>query len=639
MPALSTRLRQLTSALADPARARTAVRALRAIDHPAAVETLCVWLAAPSEVGAAVLAVHCLARYRELLVRAAFRQALASPVALVRQAALHALAPDRDSELTETLPRLLREDPAWPVRRDVVRLLAQWPEPTRWAVTIALSDPIWRVRRQAVRRLALWQRADPGLRPRLRAWLSAGPATDTRVAGAVQYLDFLAGPTPDGPLLPNPPTFAPPQWQQATWWDDDPAVLEQNLRHLSDAEVRRDLRLLSGLLTLQDGWTVLDCLRRVRTFVTDALERLGGNDDLAALVPLLDEPRHPYAAAEAAGLLERLRPEVQADVAARVLATPATGALSRNWAISHLVARVGEAAPTSEQTLPELRLRSVRRASDWTPSPPEFGEPPPPLRPLGKTGLAVTPLGVSGRYGLPEAGFAEAVAAGVNLFFWEPAYPAQTRFWRRLSAATRDRLLVTAGTFAAEPRGVRRDLDEALRQLRLDRLAVFLLFWVRSPHRLDDVLETLAAVRREGRVAAIGLSTHQRPLALAAVRDGWDVVMVRHNLAHRGAEADLLPLAAARQVGVLAFSALCHGLIPRSPGTGTPSAADAYRYSLSQPGVSACWSAPRNLDELRQNLAVLRSPTLAEDRVEPLRRFGDDLHRRNRAFLECIRWR
>jgi len=57
----------------------------------------------------------------------------------------------------------------------------------------------------------------------------------------------------------------------------------------------------------------------------------------------------------------------------------------------------------------------------------------PHARPLGQTGLQLSPLGLSGHYGLPEEGFAHALDAGVNLFFWEPNYNTQTRFFQALS--------------------------------------------------------------------------------------------------------------------------------------------------------------------------------------------------------------
>jgi aryl-alcohol dehydrogenase-like predicted oxidoreductase len=592
----------------------------------------------------------------------------------VRRAALRALADDRDPELAALLPRLLCEDPAWAVRRDAVRLLGRWPPPTRWGLLAALSDPVWRVRRSAVRRLARWRRQDPAVEAGLRAWVAGLAGPGPLVAGALRYLDFLTGPAPEGPLVP-PDSPRPAPWQRAPWWDDDPPVLEQRLRHLSEAELRRDLRLLPGLLTLQDGWTVLDCLRRVRRFVLGALQRLAAVEDLLAVVPLLDESRHPYAAAEVAGLLARLPAERREALAREVLAdrTGRFGGPSLRWAREGAGAnppdaswqqntagtavapqgtapchgRAGRAWPP-QNTAPHGttpchgragRARPPQNTADTAvaPLPGEQAEAVR-LRPLGRTGLLVAPLGLSGRYRLPEAGFAAALRAGVNLFFWEPSYHTQTSFWRRLPAAERERLVVVAGTFAAEPSAVRRDLDEALRQLRLERLGVFLLFWVRSAARWsDEVLGALDDVRQAGLARAVGLSTHQRPLALAALRDGWEVVMVRHSLAHPGAEAEVLPEALARGAGVLTFSALCHGTLLRREA-GVP-AADAYRYTLSQPGVSACWSAPRTLRQLRANLEALRQPTLPPERLAELRRRGAALHPGHRAFLECIRWR
>lgn len=67
----------------------------------------------------------------------------------------------------------------------------------------------------------------------------------------------------------------------------------------------------------------------------------------------------------------------------------------------------------------------------------------------------------------------------------------------------------------------RRDAERALRQLRVDRLALFLVFWVQSWDRVTaDVRASLAELKQSGKVAAFGLSTHSRPLALEALAEG-----------------------------------------------------------------------------------------------------------------------
>ena len=308
------------------------------------------------------------------------------------------------------------------------------------------------------------------------------------------------------------------------------------------------------------------------------------------------------------------------------------------------------------------RVWAARRAQHPGPAgtvPPSHPPLVAPDRPLGTTGLRLPPLAISGRYGLPEEAFDEALERGVRLFFWEPTYEGQTRWVRRIAPARRAGLTFLAGTFEADPRAIRRDAEAALRLLRVEVLDVFLVFWARSPERLgEDVLETLSRLVEAGRLRTFGLSTHRRDLAARAVAQGWPVVMVRHSAAHRGAEVEVFPAALAAGAGVLTFSNLCYGRMLRpgfgpnppvrdggSPGPGPSSApnhpapADCYRYSLAQPGVTTAISGPRDVLQLRENLRVLESPDLPAERLAGLRAFGDRVHADNREFFELVRWR
>lgn len=265
------------------------------------------------------------------------------------------------------------------------------------------------------------------------------------------------------------------------------------------------------------------------------------------------------------------------------------------------------------------------------------------LRPLGRTGLRVAPLGLSGAFELPPAAYAAAVDEGVNLLFWEPRYHQLGRYLRG-ARRRRDELVIVAGTFHGDRRGIERDVDAALRRLRTDRLDVFLLFWARSDGRLDDdAFAVLADLKARGKIRTAGFSTHDRALALRAIEaQPFDVLMTRHSAAHPGAEAALLPAAQARGVGVITFSALCYGrLLRRPPGAPAdaplPSAADCYRYSLSQPGVSVCLSAPRRVRELRENLAALAQPSLAAPAQAALREHGARCRAEDRRFDALIR--
>jgi aryl-alcohol dehydrogenase-like predicted oxidoreductase len=256
-------------------------------------------------------------------------------------------------------------------------------------------------------------------------------------------------------------------------------------------------------------------------------------------------------------------------------------------------------------------------------------------RTFGRTGFAVAPLAISGAYDISSRGLAAADDAGVDLYFWEPGYEVLGKFLRARSR--RDRLRVVTGTYHADAPAIRADVDRALRKLRRDTLDVFLLFWTRSPARVDaQAYAVLDDLRRAGKLRAIGFSTHHRELARDAIRASpWDVVMIRHSAAHPGIENVLLPAARETNTAILTFSALCYGRMLSGPNA--PTASECYRYSLAQPGVTACISAPRRYRELVDNLGVLADPALSTDRIAALREHGRGVHAESARFNTLVR--
>ena len=314
--------------------------------------------------------------------------------------------------------------------------------------------------------------------------------------------------------------------------------------------------------------------------------------------------------------------------------------------VAHLEAMTLIFPDVAFSSAPDLeQRRPTRPRRDKTPSKRTSPESPSrlSLRPLGNTGLRVSPLVLSGANGLSAASLAEAHEAGVNAFFWETEYLQLTRFLRSLRSQ-REELVLAAGSYHSGPAAIRRDVESALRQLRTSWLDVFLLFWVRSPERLSgEDFETLEKLRAEGKLRAFGFSTHLRDVATEAIRSRpWPVVMTRHSAAYRGAESAFLSEALVRGTGVLTFTATCYGrLLQPAPGMPAdavlPTAVDCYRYSLSQPGVSACLSAPRSHRELVQNLEVLARPTMVPEALEAMRAHGARVRARAQQFNALIR--
>ena len=329
------------------------------------------------------------------------------------------------------------------------------------------------------------------------------------------------------------------------------------------------------------------------------------------------------AAADACDLQERL-PERLAelhDAASSVSARTKSAELAKIWLGQRATELLAEAhASHSEHAeSAERRHETPLRITEN----PEVASP----RRLGRSGLLVSPLALSGANEPSVASLFGAFNAGCNLFFWEPRYRSLTTFLRE-ARRRGGRPRVIAGTYHATERALREDVERALRRLGRDSLDVFLVFWVRSQARLEgEVPRAVARLKAEGLVKAVGFSTHDREIATSALgRDPWDVVMIRHSAAHPGAEERLFEKAFETDTGVLGFSATNYGRLLKPAGTAhsppPPTAAECYRYTLSQKGATACISAPRGGVELVENLTVLRDPSLTDARRTELRAHG-----------------
>jgi hypothetical protein len=431
-------------------------------------------------------------------------------------------------------------------------------------------------------------------------------------------------------------------WLRGFLEDSDSEVQLAALRGLNQQrETRLDGEVLRRLVQAEDPCVRAEVVRAVVVAGDRSLiERLADDPDARVRCRLVE-----LLVPGGGDWLARLQADPHPHVRAAAL-TPALAAelvrdpgRETSWHVKALAARLAkvplwklEPAPPwqPKDSLPAAleRLRLNRGT-------------PPHVRVLGPGGPAVSPVGISGHYGLPVEGFVRAVEAGVNLLFWEPNYQTLTEFAGRLTDADRNALHFVTGTFEADGKRVRRDAERALRLLRIDRIALFLLFWVRSWDRVSrDVREALEQLRATGKVAAFGLSTHSRPLAVEAMEAGWDPVMVRHSAAHRGAETEVLPRAVELGTSVLTFNNTCYGRLLSARGDiPPPGAADCYRYTLAQPGVTACWSAPATLDQLTENLAALQDLELPPDRREGLRRQGDLVYEEDAVFRKLVRSR
>ncbi len=178
------------------------------------------------------------------------------------------------------------------------------------------------------------------------------------------------------------------------------------------------------------------------------------------------------------------------------------------------------------------------------------------------------------------------------------------------------------------------ELRSILATLRTDYIDVLTCYYVeqmeewRSLIAPGGALDYLQGARRDGVVRRLGLTSHQRPLAAEAARSGLlDVLMIRYNAAHRGAEEQLFPITDALQIPIIAYTALRWGALLQPtradpPDFAVPPAADWYRFVLQSPSVAVALAAPNDRAELEEDLAVLRQGPLSNPEHQRLAEHG-----------------
>ncbi len=241
-------------------------------------------------------------------------------------------------------------------------------------------------------------------------------------------------------------------------------------------------------------------------------------------------------------------------------------------------------------------------------------------------------LGLAGSYGVEEAGVRAAMDRGVNLFLVTMRDKGLRRPLREALRARREEVAViayvTIGWFGW---GVRRGAESALRDLGTDYVDLLLLGWLGVTSAWTTTTEReLLALRESGKVRGIGVSIHNRPRAgELAASSPLDLLMLRYNAAHPGAESEIFPRRRGDRPTVLAYTATAWRKLLRRPrGWEGPvmSAGDCYRFQLSSPHVDLALTGPRSGAELAANLDALERGPLSSDEERWMRDFGRAVH-------------
>jgi predicted aldo/keto reductase-like oxidoreductase len=261
------------------------------------------------------------------------------------------------------------------------------------------------------------------------------------------------------------------------------------------------------------------------------------------------------------------------------------------------------------------------------------------LGPVCRLGLASR-----GGSGLAEADVLRALDRGVNFLNWCGTPDGMSRALAGLGPRRRD-VVVCVQFEARTAADAERELGQILRELRSDFVDVLTFYYVEEPEEWRQItgpggaLEFCRAAQRGGRIRLLGVTSHQRPLAAEMARSGLlDMLMIRYNAAHRGAETDVFPHTDRLGLPVVTYTSLRWGALMRAtpddpPGFVPPPAPAWYRFVLQSPSVAVALASPESREELEEDLTVLEAAgPLSAEAYEQLAEHGRRVRRHGGAF-------
>jgi aryl-alcohol dehydrogenase-like predicted oxidoreductase len=232
-------------------------------------------------------------------------------------------------------------------------------------------------------------------------------------------------------------------------------------------------------------------------------------------------------------------------------------------------------------------------------------------RPLGSTGISVSPIGLGtvkfGRnrglkyaedFDLPDLAhlaklLGVAADQGVNLLDTAPAYGLAEERLGELLAGQRAHWVIASkageeftggqSQFDFSPKAIRSSVERTLRRLRTDWIDLVSIHSDgidETAAKFGPALDMLQDLKRDGLIRAVGYSGKTVAGGLMAL-DSVDAVMVTFNAAD-AAHRTVIEAAQARGKGVLIKKALASGSLTDGPDA----AAAAFRFIFAQPEIS-----------------------------------------------------
>ena len=130
----------------------------------------------------------------------------------------------------------------------------------------------------------------------------------------------------------------------------------------------------------------------------------------------------------------------------------------------------------------------------------------------------------------------------------------------------------------SSPERIRLEVENSLRRLRTDYIDLYQVHWPDPAVPIEATAEAMGKLLEEGKIRAIGVSNFS-PAQMEQFRTVAPLHAVQppYNLFERDADADVLPYARRHDLTVLAYGALCRGLLTGRMRADTQFAGDDLR--------------------------------------------------------------
>ncbi|WP_304511708.1 aldo/keto reductase [Desulfobacula sp.] len=248
-------------------------------------------------------------------------------------------------------------------------------------------------------------------------------------------------------------------------------------------------------------------------------------------------------------------------------------------------------------------------------------------------------MGIAGNYGIDSSDVEWAAEQGANYWVWGASFKKVTAGIKEVIRKDREKHVVSLLGWGFFGWQVRQSIEKALRKLNTDYLDVFKLGWLgRTSTYSQGVVDSLLKLKQEGKIKAIGASIHDRKRAGKLALDSeLDLLMIRYNAKHTGAEEDIFPHLKKRTPSVVSYTALAWQQlinpmkdIEMAPWPSSKEEAKippltpelCYRFVLSNPHVHLVLTGPKNREQLVMNFREIQQGALTPEELDWIRQYG-----------------